>query len=168
MGVFIGRDLKYNVSTHRVETDKTAISIDDKSSGIRGLKDEKEAHRLILNTYKTLLTRGQKGCYVYCEDKALSEYICQMLVEKPEPTYESRIEMEVDEKAKYVEFLPVYSIKAACGYFGEGEDFSELGWIRVEGMGKLNRNMFVVSLWTLYGTSHQRWEFLCVPCQSCW
>lgn len=144
VGVFIGRDLKYNVSTHRVETDKTAISIDDKSSGIRGLKDEKEAHRLILNTYKTLLTRGQKGCYVYCEDKALSEYICQMLVEKPEPTYESRIEMEVDEKAKYVEFLPVYSIKAACGYFGEGEDFSELGWIRVEGMGKLNRNMFVV------------------------
>ena len=34
-----------------------------------------EARRLILNTYKTLLTRGQKGCYVYCEDEALREYM---------------------------------------------------------------------------------------------
>ena len=30
---------------------------------------------IIRNTYKTLLTRGQKGCYIYCEDKKLSEYI---------------------------------------------------------------------------------------------
>lgn len=144
VGVFIGRDLTYNTSTQRVETDKTAISPDDKSSGIRGLRDNNEARRLILNTYKTLLTRGQKGCYVYCEDKALSEYICQMLAEKPELTYENRIEIEVDDKAKFVEFLPLYSIKAACGYFGEGELVEESGWIRTEGIGKLNHNMYVV------------------------
>ena len=29
----------------------------------------------IKNTYKTLLTRGQKGCFIYCEDKNLAEYI---------------------------------------------------------------------------------------------
>jgi Uncharacterized conserved protein (DUF2075). len=43
------------------------------SSGIRGASDA-DARRLILNTYKTLLTRGQKGCYVYCEDEALRDY----------------------------------------------------------------------------------------------
>ena len=48
--------------------------MDDKSSGIRGAKED-VANRLILNTYKTLLTRGQKGCFVYCEDEELREYI---------------------------------------------------------------------------------------------
>lgn len=144
VGVFIGRDLIYNVSTNRVETNKAAISKDDKSSGIRTLRDLNKAHKLILNTYKTLLTRGQKGCYVYCEDKALSEYIQNLLSKGTDEKRIKHIELIVDDTAKYVEFLPVYSIKAACGYFGEGEDVNELGWIQVEGMGKLNRNMFVV------------------------
>ena len=76
VGVLIGKDLKY--VDGRVVTDKTAISADDKSSGIRGASDD-VARRLILNTYKTLLTRGQKGCYVYCEDEALREYLKTMI-----------------------------------------------------------------------------------------
>ena len=53
-----------------------AISPDDKSSGIRNSTTPYDtARRLILNTYKTLLTRGQKGCYVYCEDEPLREYL---------------------------------------------------------------------------------------------
>lgn len=45
---------------------------------------------------------------------------------------------------KYSTYLPLYSIKAACGYFGEGEMVEEQGWIKAEGIGRLNRNMFVV------------------------
>ena len=74
VGVIIGKDLSYDEDSGKVITDKTEISKDDKSSGIRG-SDDLAAERLIKNTYKTLLTRGQKGCYVYCEDKALGEYI---------------------------------------------------------------------------------------------
>ena len=74
VGVLIGKDLSYDPASGRIVTDKTAISFDDNSSGIRTAPDD-TAHRLILNTYKTLLTRGQKGCYVYCEDPALREYI---------------------------------------------------------------------------------------------
>lgn len=74
VGVFIGRDLVYDHATGRVLTDKRAISKDDHSSGIRTAPDD-VARRLILNTYKTLLTRGQKGCFVYCEDDALREYL---------------------------------------------------------------------------------------------
>ena len=29
----------------------------------------------ILNTYKILMTRGIKGCYIYCCDKNLQEYL---------------------------------------------------------------------------------------------
>ena len=78
VGVLIGKDLTFDKETGRVMTDKSAISRDDKSSGIRGA-DDADARRLILNTYKTLLTRGQKGCYVYCEDEGLREYFKEMV-----------------------------------------------------------------------------------------
>ena len=78
VGVLIGKDLTFDNETGLVVTNKSAISKDDKSSGIRGARDD-EARRLILNTYKTLLTRGQKGCFVYCEDVALREYFKKMV-----------------------------------------------------------------------------------------
>ena len=78
VGVFIGKDLTYNPVTRSIETHRDAISNDDNSSGIRSAAPAK-AHQLILNTYKTLLTRGQKGCYVYCEDPELRKQIKSLL-----------------------------------------------------------------------------------------
>ena len=78
VGVLIGKDLTYDKASGRVLTNKSAISKDDNSSGIRTATDD-DARRLILNTYKTLLTRGQKGCFVYCEDEALREYLKVMI-----------------------------------------------------------------------------------------
>ena len=78
VGVFIGKDLRYDPATGKLVTDQTKISKDDKSSGIRNAT-EKVAETLIKNTYKTLLTRGQKGCFVYCEDKELAEYFREMI-----------------------------------------------------------------------------------------
>ena len=40
--------------------------------------------------------------------------------------------------------LPLYSIRAACGYFGEGEEVEVQGWISAEGIGRLNEDLFVV------------------------
>lgn len=37
-------------------------------------KAEKLADEIIRNTYRTLMTRGQKGCFVYCTDKELASY----------------------------------------------------------------------------------------------
>ena len=74
VGVIIGKDLMFNPITSLIETHREYISKDDKSSGIR-TAPQSRAHQLILNTYKTLLTRGQKGCYVYCEDNELRDYI---------------------------------------------------------------------------------------------
>lgn len=74
VGVIIGKDLRFDPEKNKVVTDQTAISRDDKSSGIRAA-GQGLAKQLIKNTYKTLLTRGQKGCYIYCEDKNLANYI---------------------------------------------------------------------------------------------
>jgi len=73
VGVFIGKDLLYR--NNKVTTNQQAISKDDKTSGIKFCKDFILADKLIKNTYKVLLTRGQKGVFIYCEDKALSEYL---------------------------------------------------------------------------------------------
>lgn len=54
------------------------------------------------------------------------------------------IESEINDERKFVDYLPVYTIKAACGYFGKGEEVSILGWIHVNDNGKLNENMYVV------------------------
>ena len=73
VGVIIGKDLIYRDG--HIQTDKKAISKDDHTSKIKTCKDDKVAERLIKNTYKVLLTRGQKGCFVFCEDEALREYL---------------------------------------------------------------------------------------------
>jgi len=108
VGVLIGKDLRYDSVAHKIITDKSMISRDDKSSGIRTADDEL-ASQLIKNTYKTLLTRGQKGCYIYCEDKPLAEYIRRIIKNtKSELKYEaddnrSEYELKVaedDEKYK--------------------------------------------------------------------
>ena len=76
-GIIIGKDLRYENGV--VITDRSKEAISDRSSGIRTCKDLNLADKLIRNTYKTLLTRGQKGCFVYCEDKALLQYLSDTL-----------------------------------------------------------------------------------------
>ena len=39
----------------------------------------KLADEIIKNTYRTLMTRGMKGCYIYCEDKLLQSYFKEKL-----------------------------------------------------------------------------------------
>ncbi len=79
VGVFIGKDLYYD--GEHVRTNRYAISPDDKTSGLRKkTTSDDEADKLIRRTYKVLLTRGLKGCYIYCEDKALSEYFKNLLL----------------------------------------------------------------------------------------
>ena len=81
VGVIIGQDLRYE--NNRVITDYKKRSKTDKSlSGINKTKNYQLADEIIRNTYRTLLTRGQKGCYIYCEDKSLSSYIKKILVTK--------------------------------------------------------------------------------------
>ena len=47
----------------------------DKS--IRGNKKLMKEHPdlIIKNTYRTLMTRGMKGCYVFCTDAETAEYL---------------------------------------------------------------------------------------------
>lgn len=39
------------------------------------IEAQKQANTLIKNAYRVLLTRGSKGCFVFCEDQAYQEYL---------------------------------------------------------------------------------------------
>ena len=89
VGVIIGDDLRFE-DGHLV-TDFTKRAKTDQS--IKGLKkmekeDPERAHELadeiIKNTYRTLMTRGMKGCYVYATDSSLRDYLRR----RAESTYE--------------------------------------------------------------------------------
>ena len=58
------------------------------------------------------------------------------------PSYE--ILASVAAALRFREYLPVYSLRAACGYFGDGEEVEPEGWVKVENCGRLNEGMFVV------------------------
>lgn len=149
VGVIVGPDLSF--VDNKVVTDGLKRSSNDQS--LKGFKSKyrknpyeaiRIADEIIKNTYRTLMTRGMKGCYVYFCDSSLAEHFRELMTDIPSVAKEVRIEPIVNDDVKYIDFLPVYSIKAACGYFGEGDIVNELGWIRVEGIGRLNRNMYVV------------------------
>ena len=80
VGVIIGDDMRYEDGHVVTDLFKRAKS-DQSLKGLKGLakkgspKAIKEADEIIRNTYRTLMTRGMKGCYVFCTDKALANYL---------------------------------------------------------------------------------------------
>jgi DUF2075 family protein len=73
VGVIIGNDLEYNDETSTFLTDYAKYH--DKV-GKKGLKDDpKELNRLVRNIYKVLMTRGIRGCYIYCTDQQANKYL---------------------------------------------------------------------------------------------
>ncbi|AJH14532.1 DNA/RNA helicase domain-containing protein [Myroides profundi] len=79
IGVIIGDDLIVRNGivlvdpTKRDKSDKTIFGY--KKLMKENPNDTKELVRAIIkNTYRTLMTRGMKGCYIYCTDKETREY----------------------------------------------------------------------------------------------
>ncbi len=80
VGVIIGDDMRFEDG--RTVTDCTKRAKTD--SSLKGIKtiakhDPERARRIadevIRNTYRVLMTRGLKGCYVFCADAELAEYL---------------------------------------------------------------------------------------------
>lgn len=83
VGVIIGPDMGFD--GENVTTDFHMRSRGDQS--IRGLKkmereDPEKARKLgdeiVRNTYRVLMTRGMKGCYVYCTDEGLAAHLREL------------------------------------------------------------------------------------------
>lgn len=86
VGVIIGPDMRFENGKIVTDFEKRAIT-DQSLRGIKNIakndlpKAKKIADEIIKNTYRTLMTRGQKGCYVYCCDKNLGNYLKQRIAQ---------------------------------------------------------------------------------------
>jgi len=152
-GVIFGEDLVYDF-------DKQEWVGDPSNSSDSVVKRSKDKFvDLVKNTYRVLFSRGMKGCYVYFINKDTERFFKTRIetrkgiekekelkfsdIIKEESVALAQILADVKEEKKFKEYLPVYSLEAACGKFGDGHDVKEEGWTEVKIGRKLDQKMFV-------------------------
>ncbi len=107
IGVIIGPDMAAPNGLVRTNPEKRSRM--DKS--LHGYKKALEADptgarvkadAIIRNTYRTLMTRGMKGCYVYCTDRDLAQHLLSR-VSKIEPPHKPAVAlaMVAEDAGKY-------------------------------------------------------------------
>ncbi|MCR4263560.1 MAG: DUF2075 domain-containing protein [Candidatus Roizmanbacteria bacterium] len=76
VGVIIGPEFSYDEEQKKFTVDKKKYF---DINGRNGITDPNELERYIINIYKTLLTRGINGTYVYIVDDKLRKYINKII-----------------------------------------------------------------------------------------
>jgi hypothetical protein len=166
VGVIIGPDLVYRDG--RVQTDLKARAKSDKS--IRGLgammkRDPRGAReaadRIIKNTYRTLMTRGMKGCHVYCCDPALAAYLRSCLAAQtpvplpalPEASTAKVLPLPLRrvsalEREQGVRAVPVVDLKFAAGHFSAPQMMEDgaTEWVELPDWVALQPGLFVAQV----------------------
>lgn len=147
VGVIIGPDLV--VRNGVVVTDGAKRSRGDSSiKGYKGLlktaraEAQEKADLLIKNTYRTLMTRGTKGCYVYSTDPETNLYFqiqgagaLLPEIEEPEiilaqPELPFRI-LSDDERLAADNAVPLLDLKVAAGNFSPEQWLADCQWVEI-------------------------------------
>ena len=156
VGVIFGNDLIYNFD----EQTWKGIKANSKDPVVRGSKDR--FGDLVKNTYRVLLSRGLKGCYVYFMDKDTERFI-KSRVEKPVLKEKEQIEESIepsDIKVPYIPFrrlsfdeanpfincVPLYDLKIAASGFSEEQQVEDFEWVELPEIFKPNKDLFVAQV----------------------
>jgi DUF2075 family protein len=142
-------------SLFRVKPDATMVRLD----------------RIIKNTYRTLMTRGQKGCYVYFIDDETRQFFekcmeAAVVSEKipiatllSEETKEAVVlpfrRLPLNEVKPFINCVPLYDLKAAAGRFSDeqqvtelmqgkwGENIADIDWVELPDAFRPQRGLFI-------------------------
>ncbi len=157
IGVIIGPD--FVVRDALPQTDgATRSRMDSSIKGYKKLLKEnpalarQRADAIIKNTYRTLMTRGMKGCYIWCSDPETNEYFKAMLGSGTEG--EASLVAESEEVATLPYSLekesensvPVFDLKAAAGAFSEEQAPEALGWWELPDHQAAQEGLFVAQV----------------------
>ena len=145
IGVIFGPDLV--VRNGEIMTDAGKRSRMD--SSVKGYKkqskeDPARAHakadEIIKNTYRTLMTRGQKGCFVYSVDEETNQYFrdvaagAVVLTEADKVIPFEKLPLRVlygDDVRPYVNSVPVYDLQVAAGIFSHEQTIDDCQWVEL-------------------------------------
>ncbi|UTV87719.1 DUF2075 domain-containing protein [Cobetia amphilecti] len=160
VGVIIGGD--FVIRDGRVVTDAAKRAGQDRS--VHGykkmLKEQPEqaravADQIIKNTYRTLMTRGQKGCYLYATDRETREYFAafshsQASLKHAELTEEAEtldgLHLPIvtrDLAAPFERHVPVYDLSIAAGEFSEMQIADTHHWVELPEHIRVSPDLFV-------------------------
>jgi DUF2075 family protein len=142
IGVILGPDLIVRNGILQTHADKRS-KMDSSIKGYKKLLKEdaaeaqKRAAEIIKNTYRTLMTRGRKGCFVYSVDPETNRYLTDAAlgatVGEAAPVIELvpplpfRI-LEEYELERYVNAVPIFDLQIAAGAFSEEQWIDECKW----------------------------------------
>jgi DUF2075 family protein len=123
---------------------------------------------LIKNTYRTLMTRGMKGCYIYCTDKETAAYFRSRIAKQSAVSPVTKIdgvfqvEVEVPIESNVVPFpfvkrsdlrpfanaVPLIEFKFAAGMFGDVQAFDAdaTQWVELPDVYRPQPGMFVAQV----------------------
>ena len=82
VGVIIAPDLIYDPQLGQIRVNVDGHQRSDPNVRRRRdipVEDTPEVRRVILNTYRVLLSRGERGCFIYCCDKNLHQYLSRII-----------------------------------------------------------------------------------------
>lgn len=168
IGVIVGPDLVVRdgkVITRpecRARTDKSLAGYRNHVPDATGLSTD----RIIKNTYRTLMTRGLKGCFVYCTDRETAEYfktrLTSPVVERAAPTSKPALPLDKEDTGNvlsfkrvarrnarpYVDAVPLIDLKFAAGAFGEPQwqDADHDQWAVLPSEFRPSRELFVAQV----------------------
>ena len=150
VGVIFGREIDYDPDSNEIVIYKDFF-FDKKAKNGSTVNQLKE---YIINAYRTIMLRGVRGCYVYACNPNMRSYLHRFIQSEkvtasvPKFSFVVQLNENIISSQRYTTHLPVYPLRAACGYFDECGSLPEEeaeGWIDASGIGrKLNENMFVV------------------------
>lgn len=154
IGVIIGPDfvIRNGIAvTDAAKRARTDASIKGYQAMLRNNPQvaKEKASAIIKNTYRTLMTRGMKGCYIFCTDLQTNEWFKQA-VGREIPAYQENVPLpsqsietdqpEPDERYKgltltllntsdvkpYLNSVPIYDLEIAAGTFGQTQFVDEV------------------------------------------
>lgn len=160
VGVIIGDD--FIIRDGKVVTNALMRASQDRS--VHGYKKwlkenpeeaQESADKIIKNTYRTLMTRGQKGCFVYATDQETREYFLSFVTcqnsNEAEDYQLSKLEfdgltlptVQQDEAIPFEKHVPVYDLAFAAGSFSELQIAEAEHWVELPDFIRPTSDMFV-------------------------
>lgn len=170
IGVILGPDIVMRNGEMVVQPDRRARTDQSLKGYKKALKENQgaasaKAESIIKNTYRTLMSRGQKGCYIYSTDPETNTYFSELaksvvykqkqekfikiaplnqekFIAEQYPGLTLKILNNQDVKP-FENAVPIYDLKIAAGSFSEEQQVFEYDWVELPDSFRPQKGHFV-------------------------